>query len=152
MSELKEQIEKLCLRIFESAGSELLDLKITGPAHDIFIQVIADKPSGGISIGDCVILNRLLKDAIENEGILEPQNFSLELSSPGLDRPLVSFKDFKRVKGQEIHFWLNESLEGKKELQGVLTQVQESAVTIEVLKGRQIVLPLSIIIKGMLVV
>ena len=84
--------------------------------------------------------------------LLPPEIFSLELSSPGLDRPLVTRKDFMRIIGQELHFWLNEPVDGKKEVQGILTEVGESALTIDTAGNRKLVLPLSSIIKGMLVI
>ena len=90
--------------------------------------------------------------AIEQEDFLPPEIFSVELSSPGLDRPLVTRKDFMRLVTKDLHFWLNEPIEGKKEVRGMLTEVGESALTIGVSGKTKLVLPLSSIIKGMLVI
>ncbi|MBF0571515.1 MAG: hypothetical protein HQL12_06535 [Candidatus Omnitrophica bacterium] len=150
-TEIQKEIELLTKRVFEAFGADLVELKISGNKNDVFIQITADKPSGGISIGECAILNKKLAAAIEQENILPPEIFSLELSSPGLDRQLVTHKDFKRVIGQEIHFWLNDPIDGKNETQGILRELNESALTIEASSAAKLVLPLVSIIKGMLV-
>ena len=104
---IHQKIETLALRVFEEAGMELIELKVGGHKNDVLIQITADKPSGGINIRECAILNKTLVAAIEQEQLLSPQVFSLELSSPGLDRPLVTRKDFMRFVGRELHFWFN---------------------------------------------
>ena len=150
--DIQQRIEHLALKVFKDAGMDLVEFKVAGHKNDVLIQITADKPSGGINIRECAILNKALVAAIEQENFLPPENFSLELSSPGLDRPLVTRKDFVRVKAQELYFWLNEPLGGKKEVQGILEDVGESALTIDVPGKTKLVLPLSSIIKGMLVI
>ena len=149
--EIKLKIESLAQRVFDAAGMELIDLKVGGHKNDVIIQITADKPSGSINIRECAILNKSLVAAIENESFLPPENFSLELSSPGLDRPLVTRKDFMRLVGQELFFWLNESVHGKKELQGILLEVGLKDLIVDV-HGNKVVLTLLNIIKGFLVI
>jgi len=149
--EIQQKIEELTLKVFKDAGMELIELKVGGHKNDVTIQITADKPSGGINIRECAILNKALVAAIEQENFLPPEIFSLELSSPGLDRPLVTRRDFMRFVGQELHFWLNEPVGGKKETQGFLKEVSEKGLIIDV-DGDQLVLPLPLIIKGLLVI
>jgi len=149
--EIQQKIEDLTLKVFKDAGMELIELKVGGHKNDVTIQITADKPSGGINIRECAILNKALVAAIEQENFLPPEIFSLELSSPGLDRPLVTRRDFMRFVGQELHFWLNEPVGGKKETQGFLKEVSEKGLIIDV-DGDQLVLPLPSIIKGLLVI
>ena len=85
MESLKQKIEPLAKKIFEAQGMDLIELKVTGKGRDVHIRVIADKPSGGINIGECVILNKSLVAAIEGEKFLPREVFSLEVSSPGID-------------------------------------------------------------------
>ena len=152
LEEINLKIESLAKRVFETKGMDLLELKVAGNKNDVLIQITADKPSGGITIGECAILNKSLVAAIEQENLLPPEIFSLELSSPGLDRPLITRRDFMRVKGQELDFWLNEAFDGKKQVQGILFEIGESALTIEVSAKKKLLIPLSSIIKGMLVI
>jgi len=153
LEEIHQKIETLANRVFEKAGMELVDLRVAGHKNDVLIQITADKPSGGINIRECAILNKSLVAAIEQENLLPPEIFSLELSSPGLDRPLVTRKDFLRSIGQELHFWLNApvGIEGKKEAQGILTEVREQDLIVDA-AGARLELPLSSVIKGLLVI
>jgi ribosome maturation factor RimP len=151
MVEIQQKIESLTKKIFGAAGADLIELKVSGHKNDVFIQITADKPSGSITIGECAILNKALVAAIEQENLLPPENFSLELSSPGLDRPLVTRKDFMRFIGQELRFWLSEPIGGKKEVQGMLAEVEEKGLIVDV-RGSQLVLPWSSVIKGILVI
>ncbi len=151
-AEINSKIESLAKNVFDAAGMELVELKVGGSKNDVLIQIIADKPYGGITIRECAILNKSLVAAIEEENFLSPEDFSLELSSPGLDRPLVTRKDFMRLANQEIRFWLKEPVGGKKEVQGMLTEVGESTLTVDISGKIKMVLPLSLIIKGMLVI
>jgi ribosome maturation factor RimP len=148
---IQEHVAGLAHKVLETAGMELIELKIGGHRNDVMIQIIADKPFGGINIRECAILNKELVAAIEQENFLPPEIFSLELSSPGLDRPLVTRKDFMRFIGQDVHFWFHEPIDGKKEVQGKLVEAGEKDLIVKVL-GKQAVLPLSSIIKGMLVI
>ena len=154
IEEIEQRISALATRVFEAQGMDLIELKVGGHKNDVRIEITADKPSGGINIQECAILNKSLVAAIEQENVLPPEIFSLELSSPGLDRPLVTRKDFMRLVGQELHFWLNEPLgiNKKKEVEGILVEVGESALTINAPKDPKLVLPLTSVIKGMLVI
>jgi len=87
MEDIKQKIELLAVRVFESHGMDLIELNVKGHRNDVHIQIIADKSSGGITIGECVILNKSLVAAIEQEKFLPREIFSLEVSSPGIDRP-----------------------------------------------------------------
>ncbi len=82
--DIKQKVEPLAKKIFEAQGMDLIELKVTGQRRDVRIQVIADKPSGGINMGECVILNKSLVAAIEQEKFLPREIFSLEVSSPGI--------------------------------------------------------------------
>ena len=143
---IQHKIEELAQKVFNKAGMELVDLKVAGHKNDVMIQITADKPSGGINIRECGILNKSLVAAIEQEDFLPPETFSLELSSPGLDRPLVTRKDFMRVKGLELYFWVNEPVAGKKEIQGVLHEIEECQLIIETGPKSSLTIPLSSII------
>ncbi len=154
LEDIHTKIESLAKKVFEEAGMDLIELKVGGHHNDVLIQITADKPSGGITIRECAILNKTLAAAIDQENLLPPEIFSLELSSPGLDRPLVTRKDFTRSIGHKLHFWLNEpiGIGGKKEARGMLAEVGESSLTISTSGNHKLVLPLSSIIKGMLVI
>ena len=151
-ADTKTRLESLAQTIMEQQGAELVDVKISGHDQDVLVAVTADKPAGGITIEECARLNKALAQAITSTGILSPEIFSLELSSPGLDRPLVSRKDFLRCLGQEVHLWLSEPVAGKKEVQGILKGVGERDLTIDAGAKAGLTVALPGVIKGQLVI
>jgi ribosome maturation factor RimP len=149
---IQSRIKSLAQEALEMAGMDLIELRIVGNKKDVNIQITADKPSGGITIGECAILNRTLAAAIEQENLLSPEHFSLEVSSPGLDRPLLTRKDFLRFVSHELCVWLNGPIGGKKQVQGVLLEVGDSDITVAASGNAKLVIPLSLVAKGVLVI
>jgi ribosome maturation factor RimP len=86
MQDVKEKIELLVKRICRESGAQMVELNIKGNPNDLYIQILADKPGGGITIGECVIINKSVVAAIEQEKFLPRETFSLEVSSPGIDK------------------------------------------------------------------
>ena len=139
--------------LVQTQGLELVEVKIGIHQKDVFLQVLADKIPGGISIAECSCLNHSIVEAIDKKGILSEDGYSLEVSSPGLDRPLVTKKDFLRNINSEIHLWLNDQLEGKKEYVGVITSASEDNLTVLTTKEKkEIIVPIAKVIKGLLVI
>src|SRR3989338_2787065 len=103
-------------------GVELVDLKVNRYRGDVAIQIFADRPAGGITIGECSALNRRINETLERENLA--LDYTLEVSSPGLDRPLRTKKDFARVIGKEIRFYLSEAVLERIEYTGVLKRVE----------------------------
>lgn len=153
LDDIKQRVLRLANQICLAQGVDLIDIHIKACKSDWVIQILADKPSGGITIQECAIINKFVVEEIGKENFLTREIFSLEVSSPGLDRPLVTCGDFRRCIGKRVHFWFKENPEvrWRKEEEGILSEVGESQVTIE--SGNQkIVVPLSFIIKGILVI
>lgn len=145
--EIKAKLVDLARPIFDHAGMELVDLTIRRHGKELMVQVLADRPEGGISLEECSYLNRKLVDAIDNESALT-QEYSLELSSPGIDRPLSTRKDFLRVKHANIRFHLSGPVGGKKEYIGILKDIKENSVVVETQKYGEITIPIGNIVKA----
>ena len=150
--EIAEKILTLVQPLMTRAGIDMVDLKIGRHKNEVMIQILTDKPTGGISIEECSQLNRSLGEAIDQDGFLPLDCYALEVSSPGLDRPLKTYKDFLRNVNYEIRLMLNERLDGKKEITGVLMGATEVAVTLYTSKKVELVIPLANIEQGLLVI
>jgi ribosome maturation factor RimP len=87
LDEIKQKIEPVARRICQGKGMDLVEFNVRGNRNDVQIQVLTDKPGGRINVGECVIINKALLAAIEQEKFLPREIFSLEVSSPGIDRP-----------------------------------------------------------------
>ncbi len=154
---LQEQQQRLIYEIVHhitvSQGLELIEIKISRSNKDVLIRILADRPQGGINLQECSVLNRSVVEAIDKEGILSEDGYSLEVSSPGLDRPLVTHKDFLRNMNREIRLWLKETLDGKTEHTGIVTTVtEENLKLLKTKEKKEIIVPVSQIIKGLLVI
>lgn len=141
----------MALPFLADAGVDLIELHIGQHKGDVFIQFTADKTQGRITIAECAHLNRTIVEEIDRQGFLG-ENYSLEFSSPGLDRPLKTAKDFQRHLDVKIHFWLNTAVEGKKEWTGILTSASPEGLDVLIKKNHHLTIPLAYVIKGVQVI
>ena len=149
--EIRRKVEMLTAPILASAGVDLVELSVGVYKQDVIIRFTADLPAGGITVGQCASLNHVIVEAIDADGFLGERGYSLEFSSPGLDRPLVTAKDFGRNLERVIRFWLKEPVEGKIEHRGLLMAADEKQIVVRT-KKKEIVLPLGQIVKATLVI
>lgn len=125
---------------------DLVELVSRFEGRDLVLRILVDKPQGGITIGECSSLNRDISRLLDERDIMT-QGYTLEISSPGLDRPLKTRNDFMRCMNKPVHVFLNEMVENKLEWEGVITSVGEALVTLQV-NGTAVEVPLSAINQG----
>jgi ribosome maturation factor RimP len=123
MDRLLDKIKQAAEPYINNMGYEMVDLSLSRTKNGWILRFLVDKPSGGISIQECAVLNEGLGGFLDKESILE-EGYSLEVSSPGVDRPLVTKKDFLRIYGRWIRVFLNEPIKGKVEMEGILEAVK----------------------------
>ena len=152
--EVDLKIYEIAHRISQEQGLELVEVKIGRHKKDVLIQILADKPQGGIILEECAQLNRSIVESIDKEAFFSEDGYSLEVASPGLDRPLATAKDFLRNLNAEVHFWLKEKVEGKGEYQGTVQSVIENSINLTTTtKDKiQIIIPIEKILKALLVI
>jgi len=124
-------------------GYELVDLDVSGRG---LMRVLMDKPAG-ITLEDCELVSHQLTRLFAVEGVSYDR---LEVSSPGLDRPLKKEADFVRFRGEKVQIKLRMPLAGRKNFSGILGEVQGGALQLDV-DGSQVSLDLSNIDKARLV-
>ena len=127
---LLDRINNLILPCCEESGVELVDLDVRRFSGQVAIEILVDKHQGGVTIGECSGLNRKIGEALEAANLI-PEDYTLEVSSPGVDRPLKTRKDFVRAVGREIRVFLSEPVAERLEHEGVIEEVQEENVVIE---------------------
>lgn len=132
----KTEIEDLCTElvtpIIESGGYELVDVEYVKEGADYYLRVYADK-EGGITIDDCVDISRALEKKLDERDFI-PDAYILEVSSPGLTRPLKKEKDFARSIGKLVDVKLYRPQNGRKDLEGRLKSYDEAEIVITVEK------------------
>ena len=96
----EQKTEEILLPIVEKNGFELVDVEYVKEGGSWYLRAYIDKP-GGINVDDCEIVSRELSDILDEKDFID-EAYILEVSSPGLGRPLKKEKDFKRSLGQEV--------------------------------------------------
>ena len=104
-------------------GFELVRVKVSG-LNGMTVQIMAERPDGTMSVEDCELLSRNVSPALD---VADPiaREYNLEVSSPGIDRPLTRAKDFDIWSGHEAKIEMEQAVEGRKRFRGILLGVRE---------------------------
>lgn len=125
----EQKTEEILNPILEEYGFELVDVEYVKEGGTWYLRAYIDKPEG-ISIDDCEAVSRRLSDILDEKDYIDGA-YILEVSSPGLGRPLKKEKDFKRSLGEEVELRTYRMIEKQKEFTGILKGYDENTVTIE---------------------
>ena len=121
--------EAFLLPVMEKHHFELVDVEYVKEGSDYYLRVYADK-EGGINIDDCVLISRSLEEKLDAaDRMTDP--YILEVSSPGLTRPLKKDKDFKRNLGKKVEVKLYRAVDGSKEFEAILTGYTDTTITLQ---------------------
>ncbi len=116
--EVREEVRQLAQPLAEEAGAELVDVEFATHGSRRVVRVLLDRP-GGVTVGDCAAFSRRLSDCLEMNQTV-PGRYDLEVSSPGVDRPLRSLEAMGRFAGQRAAIELREPREGRRNFAGEL--------------------------------
>jgi len=117
----------------EGLGFELVRLRLMGGKRNT-LQIMAERPEGWIEVEDCARISRSVSAVLDVEDPIGGE-YVLEVSSPGIDRPLTRLKDFERYDGYEVKIETSEAIDGRKRFKGVLAGVEDGEVLIEIPEG-----------------
>ncbi len=137
MADVRNKAEQIGLSVLPPLGYELVEVeykKLFGQQTLIF-YIDTDK-EGGISLDDCEIASKALEEVLDRDDITSGLTYNLNVSSPGLDRPLKTERDFIKKQGTKIEINFYAPVNGKKKIEGILKTWTESDVTIEI-KGQE---------------
>lgn len=121
--------EELLQPLVDAHGFELVDVEYVKEAGNWYLRAYIDKP-GGIAVDDCEVISRALSDKLDEEDYIE-DSYILEVSSPGLGRPLKKEKDYARSMGKELEIRTYRPIDKQKEFYGILLAYDNNSVTIE---------------------
>jgi ribosome maturation factor RimP len=117
----------------EGMGYELVRLRLMGGKRHV-LQIMADRPDGWIEVEDCAKISRAVSAVLDVEDPIASE-YTLEVSSPGIDRPLTRLKDFERWDGYEAKLETSELIDGRRRFKGVLQGVEDGDVLVELPEG-----------------
>lgn len=116
--------------VAEAAGYEIVRLRLMGGEHARRLQIMAETPDGDMVVEDCARLSRAISEIMDAADPIAGE-YTLEVSSPGVDRPLTRLKDFSEYEGHEARLELDRMAEGRKRFRGILAGVEGENVAID---------------------
>jgi len=129
------ELERLIEPIAEALGYGLVRVRLTS-SHRPVLQVMAERADGTMDVDDCARLSHAISTAFEEDDPIESE-YVLEVSSPGIDRPLTRRRDFEAYAGHEARLELKYPLEGRKRVRGVLKGLKGEDVVVETELGEE---------------
>ena len=149
MSDIAEQIRQILIPILESMGLTLWDLEFHKQGPQWLLRIFIDRESGGVTLNDCETVNRDLGAALDVEDIIS-HAYTLEVSSPGLDRSLSKPEHFARFTGSRVKLKTYQPINGQKVFRGTLRGLVEGMVSMELETGVVLEIPMTGITKASL--
>ena len=133
---IEATIEEIVQPIVDAKNFEIVDIEYVKEAGEYYLRVYLDK-EGGISLSDCEVVSRELSEILDKKDPIK-DNYFLEVSSPGLDRPLKKDKDFERYKGRDVEIKLYNPMNGSKQFKGELVGLTEDNNIKVIIDGEEV--------------
>ena len=133
---IEAAIEELVSPIVDDKGFEIVDIEYVKEAGEYYLRIFLDK-EGGISLNDCEAVSRELSEILDVKDPIK-DNYFLEVSSPGLDRPLKKDKDFVRYQGRDVEIKLYKPLNGSKQFEGELVGLNEDKNIVVIIDDNEV--------------
>ena len=130
---IDRRLAEIITPVIEDLGYELVRVRLMS-GKESTLQIMADKPDGGIEVDDCAAISTAVSATLDVEDpILDA--YTLAVSSPGIDRPLTRLKDFDMFEGYEAKLETDELIDGRRRFKGVLAGIEDDEVLINVAEG-----------------
>lgn len=148
MTPFEERIRNLIEPSLEGLGYDLVRVQINGQIRKT-LQIMAErKDEVMMTLDDCQTISETLSAVLDVHDPIK-ERYALEVSSPGIDRPLTRPRDYQRSVGFEVNLTLAEAMDNRRHFKGIVTQADDASVTIED-HGQVFVLPFNAILRGKL--
>lgn len=131
---LTEDLKRIIQPILDEELAELVDLSYLRINNNHLLRLLVERKNGGINLGDCVRISKKIESVIDALDIIK-DGYALEVSSPGLDRPLKTINDFLRNKNKRVKFFLKEPINGRIESEGLVNDAVDDKVIIDTADG-----------------
>jgi ribosome maturation factor RimP len=135
LKDIEQEVARIISPVLEREAFELVDVEFRSECGRWVLRIYIDKP-GGVRVEDCASISHRIGDLIEVEELIT-RRYSLEVSSPGLDRVLKKESDFQRFLGRAVKVVLREGLEGRKNFKGTILQCGDGLLDLEDMDGHR---------------
>ncbi|MGD0298892.1 MAG: ribosome maturation factor RimP [Bryobacteraceae bacterium] len=140
--EIVAKITQVAERVGGGEGIEIVDVQLLGAGRGRVLRIFIDRPQG-VSHADCEFISQQVGTILDVEDVIPGESYTLEVSSPGLERKLFKEKDFERFVGQKAKVILREPVENQRRWEGKLAGISQGVVALEPSDGRVIHFPLT---------
>jgi ribosome maturation factor RimP len=131
-----EKVREVAARVAASSGLEVVEVELRGGGKARLLRIVIDKP-GGVTHEDCASLSREVGTILDVEDAVPGGSYTLEVSSPGLDRKLVKASDYERFKGNVIKLTTRQPVNGNRYFEGRLENFQQGHLTLQLRGSRK---------------
>ncbi|HEX5844093.1 MAG TPA: ribosome maturation factor RimP [Pseudomonas sp.] len=146
MSSKLEQLQALVAPVVEALGYQCWGVEFLSQGRHSLLRIYIDKQPDGVLIEDCEIVSRQISGVLDVEDPITSE-YTLEVSSPGMDRPLFTLEQFASHAGEQVKIKLRSPFEGRRNFQGLLRGVEEQDVVVQV-DDHEFLLPIDMIDKA----
>ena len=129
MAKIEEKVEQLVKDPIEKLGYSLYDVEYVKEGPEYYLRIYIDKESG-IDLNDCEKVSNEINEILDKADYIKEQYY-LEVSSPGLNRTLFTEEHYKRFIGREVMARFTKSIDGKKNVKGILKEVNDDSIVVE---------------------
>jgi len=134
------KIEEIAKRVAESEGLELVEVELKGGGQHRFLRISIDKPEG-VTHADCETVSQQVGTILDVEDVIPGGRYTLEVSSPGVERKLTKPQDYQRFQGKKAKITLREAVEGRRNWEGKLAGFENGDVALEMAPGKTVRFP-----------
>lgn len=139
-SPVTSKIEEIAHRVAESEGMEIVEVEVKGGGNNRLVRISIDKPDG-VTHGDCELVSQQVGTILDVEDVIAGGSYTLEVSSPGVERKLIKPQDFTRFAGKKAKITLKEPIDQKRSFEGKLAGFEDGAVALETAPGQTLRVP-----------
>ena len=139
--EIVEKVEQIAERVAQPEGIEIVEVQLLGSGRGRMLRIFIDRPGigganpdapHGVSHGDCEFISQQVGTILDMEDVIPGDSYTLEVSSPGLERKLSKAKDFERFVGHKAKILLRQPVENQRRWEGRLAGISQGVIALEV--------------------
>jgi ribosome maturation factor RimP len=136
-----EKVQEIAERVGAGEGIEILEVQLVGGGRNRVLRIFIDKPTG-VTHGDCEFISQQVGTILDVEEVVPGAGYTLEVSSPGVERKLTKPREFERFVGQKVKVVLRQPVENQRHLTGTLKSFVAGVITLEPSPGMSVQFPL----------
>jgi ribosome maturation factor RimP len=139
--DIASRIEEIAQRVAASEGLEIVEVEVKGGGAQRFVRISIDKPEG-VTHGDCELVSQQVGTILDVEDVVPGGRYTLEVSSPGVERKLSRPRDYQRFQGKKAVIDLRDAVEGRRHWEGTLAGFENGDVSLETEPGKTLRFPI----------